>query len=74
MMDAVISLSTLAAAGVSMAFSVSIEGILGVVISVFIFKAGIEILMEIEQDIIRRMKERFAAYEFIVILDSDVSD
>ena len=45
-MDAFLSLSTLAAAGVSMAFSVSVEGVLGVVISVFIFKAGIEILME----------------------------
>ena len=45
-MDAFISLSTLAAAVVSMAFSVSIEGILGVVIAVFILKAGIEILME----------------------------
>lgn len=45
-MDAVISLSTLAAAGVSMAFSVSIEGILGLVISLFILKAGIEILTE----------------------------
>ena len=46
LMDAAISFSTLVAAGVSMAFSVSIEGILGVVISVFIFKAGIEILLE----------------------------
>lgn len=46
MMDAVISLSTLAAAGVSVVFSVSIEGILGIVISVFILKAGAEILME----------------------------
>lgn len=45
-MDAVISFSTLAAAGVSMVFSISVEGVLGVVISVFIFKAGIEILME----------------------------
>ncbi len=45
-MDAVISFSTLVAAGVSMLFSVSVEGILGVVISVFIFKTGIEILME----------------------------
>lgn len=45
-MDAFISLSTLAAAVVSMIFSVSIEGILGVVIAVFILKAGIEILLE----------------------------
>lgn len=45
-MDAAISFSTLVAAGVSMVFSISVEGFLGVVISVFIFKAGIEILME----------------------------
>lgn len=45
-MDSAISLSTLVAAGVSMVSSVSVEGILGVVISIFIFKAGIEILME----------------------------
>lgn len=45
-MDAFISLSTLAAAAASMIFSVSIEGILGVVIAVFILKAGIEILLE----------------------------
>lgn len=46
MMDSAISLSTLVAAVISMTCSVSIEGILGVVISVFIFKAGIEILLE----------------------------
>ena len=28
----------------------------------------------IEGDIIRRMKERFGEYDFIAILDSDVSD
>ena len=44
--DSVISLSTLIAAGISLLFSVSIEGWLGVVISVFIVKAGIEILLE----------------------------
>lgn len=46
LMDAAISLSTLVAAGVSIAFSVSIEGVLGVVISVFILKAGVEILLD----------------------------
>lgn len=44
--DSVISLSTLIAAGISLLFSISIEGWLGVVISVFIVKAGIEILLE----------------------------
>ena len=29
---------------------------------------------QIEADMIRRMKEQYAAYEFIAILDSDVSD
>ncbi len=43
-MDAIISLSTLIAAGISMAFDLSVEGVLGLVISVFILKAGIEIL------------------------------
>ncbi len=46
MLDAVISLSTLVAAGISMAFSVSLEGVLGIVISVFILKTGVEILLE----------------------------
>ena len=45
-MDAVLSLATLVAAGVSMAFDRSVEGALGLVISVFILKAGIEILTE----------------------------
>ncbi len=45
-MDAFISLSTLAAAGIRMVFSVSVEGILGIVISCFILKAGIDILLE----------------------------
>jgi len=44
--DAVISLSTLAAAGISMLWGVSIEGWLGLVISVVILKAGLEILLE----------------------------
>lgn len=29
---------------------------------------------KIEGDIIERMKKRYAAYEFIAVLDSDVSD
>ena len=44
--DAVISLSTLVAAVLSMAFHWNIEGILGLVISVVILKAGVEILLE----------------------------
>ena len=44
--DSVISLSTLAAAVVSMLWRISIEGYLGVVIAVIILKSGVEILMD----------------------------
>lgn len=44
--DSVISLSTLAAAVISILWDVSIEGWIGVVIAVIILKAGVEILME----------------------------
>lgn len=44
--DSVISLSTLVAAAVSILWSLSIEGWLGVVIAVIILKAGTEILMD----------------------------
>ena len=44
--DSVISLSTLVAAVITMLWNISIEGYLGVVISVIILKAGIEILMD----------------------------
>lgn len=45
MFDAIISSSTLVGIIVSLAFNVSIEGILGILISVFIVKAGVEILI-----------------------------
>lgn len=44
--DAIISLSTLLAAAISLLFHVSVEGWLGAVISVVILKAGFEILLE----------------------------
>ena len=44
--DALVSLSTLVAALVSMIFHISIEGWLGVVIAVLIIKAGAEILLD----------------------------
>lgn len=44
--DSIISLSTLAAAVATMLFGIVIEGWLGIVIAVLIFKAGIEILLE----------------------------
>lgn len=44
--DAILSLGTLAAAIVSMVWGLSLEGWLGAVISIFIIKAGVEMLME----------------------------
>lgn len=44
--DSMVSLSTLVAAAVSMLWNLSVEGWLGVVISVVILKAGVEILMD----------------------------
>ena len=70
--DAVISLSTLLAAGVSLIWSLSIEGFLGVVISVVILKAGLEILLEslssiigarVDSELSVRIKRTIAAYE-----------
>lgn len=46
MFDSIISLSTLIAAIITMLFNITIEGWLGVVIAIMIFKAGIEILLE----------------------------
>ena len=50
--DSVISLSTLAAAIVSILFSISIEGYLGVFISILILKSGMSILLKSISDII----------------------
>ena len=44
--DALISFSTLVAALISMVFRFGIEGYLGVIIAIFIMKAGIEILLD----------------------------
>ena len=69
--DAIISLSTLAAAAVSMIWEVSVEGYLGAVISLVIVKAGVEILLESLNSIIgtradtelsTRLKERICAF------------
>ena len=61
--DSVISFSTLIAAGVSMLFSVSIEGWLGIIIAILIFKAGIEILLESLNGIIGERVESSLAVE-----------
>ncbi|MCM1181916.1 MAG: cation diffusion facilitator family transporter [Roseburia sp.] len=71
MLDSAISLSTLAAAAVSLLFHVSIEGWLGVVIAIIIFKAGIEILMEslsgiigarVDSDLSGKLKRHICEY------------
>ena len=63
MFDSIISFSTLVAAIVTLLFNISIEGWLGIVISVLIFKAGIEILMESLNGIIGSRVENSLAAE-----------
>lgn len=59
--DCVISLSTLAAAAMSMIWHISVEGWLGLVISLVIFKAGVEILMDSMSNLIgRRVDSKFS--------------
>lgn len=52
--DAVISASTLVGALITLLFHVSLDGILGAVISVFILKAGLEMLLDSMGDIMGR--------------------
>ena len=70
--DSIISLSTLVAAGASLLFHVSIEGYLGVVISVVILKAGVEILLEslnaiigarVDSELAAKLKEKVNSME-----------
>ena len=69
--DSVISLSTLVAAIVSVVFGIGIEGYLGVVISVVILKAGVEILLDslsniigarVDSDFSAKLKEHINQY------------
>lgn len=71
MFDSIISFSTLVAAIVTLLFNISIEGWLGIVISVLIFKAGIEILLEslngiigsrVESSLSTELKTRIGEY------------
>lgn len=50
--DAILSLGTLVGAVISMIWGIGLEGVLGVVISVFIIKAGMEMLLETLNSII----------------------
>lgn len=70
--DAVLSLSTLVAAAISILFHLSVEGYLGVIISVVILKAGIEILMEslgsiiglrVDSELAGSLKETICSFE-----------
>ena len=69
--DSVISLSTLVAAVVSMLWGLSVEGWLGVVISVIILKVGVEILMDslssiigarVDSELSTRLKTHISGY------------
>ena len=73
--DSIISLSTLAAAAVSLIWHISIEGWLGAVISIVILKAGLEILMEslngiigarVDSDLSRELKEAVSSYDGVL--------
>ena len=64
--DAILSLSTLIAAIISIFFNISLEGILGVIISIVIIKASIDMLKEtvdsmigsrVDSDLSRQIKE-----------------
>ena len=70
--DAVISLSTLAAALVSLFLHISIEGWLGALISLVILKAGVEILLDslngiigarVDSSLSTALKQQIAAYD-----------
>lgn len=69
--DSVISLSTVAAAFISLLWHISIEGWLGLVISVIICKAGIEILLDslsgiigarVDSELSRSLKAKMCEY------------
>ena len=70
--DAVITLATLVSAGVMLLWHVSLDGILGALISIVIIKAGIEMLASpvnellgarISQDLLRDIKQEVLSFE-----------
>ena len=72
--DGVISLSTLIAALASMVWNISLEGMLGAIISVLIFKSSIEILKETINDMIgsrvdetlaKKIKETINSFDIV---------
>ena len=69
--DAVLSLATLVGIIVTMVFGISIDGILGAIISVFILRTSIEIIMEasgdimgraVSQDLLRKIKQQICSF------------
>lgn len=70
--DAVITLATLVSAGIMLLWQVSLDGILGALISVVIIKAGIELLASpvnellgarISQDLLHDIRQEVSAFE-----------
>ena len=70
--DAVITLATLVSAGIMLLWNVSLDGILGSLISIVIIKAGIEMLASpvnellgarISQELVHNIKQEVAAFE-----------
>lgn len=70
--DAILSLSTLLAAVLSLAFGWKLEGVLGALISVFILKAGVEMLLDTlnsitgtraDPELSIALREKVASYE-----------
>lgn len=72
LLDAIVSFATIVAAVISMVWHVSLEGILGTIISVLIIKAGVEILMEtlgsiigarVDSELAMQLKTRINEFE-----------
>lgn len=70
--DGVLSLSTLVAAVISMIWKINLEGVLGAIISIFIFKSSFEILKEtvndmigsrIDEELAKEIKETINSFE-----------
>ena len=73
--DSILSLSTFVAAIISMSFHISLEGYLGVIISLFILKSAYEILKETVNDMIGvradsettgKLREKILSYEGVL--------
>lgn len=70
--DAILSLATFVAALISLIWGIGLEGILGVIISVFIIKAGVEMLLDAlgsiigtraDKDVSDKLIERVCSFE-----------